>query len=76
MKKYRKMKGLENSPFANIIVIHVSGKNLQWMLKLLGEIVVRIGYFLPVNFLLITKGKRATLQWRKPTHPPWPSNQR
>lgn len=65
MKKCRKMKGLENSAFANIIVIHVSGKNHQWMLKLLGEIVIRIGYLQSpkvssCKFLINHKGGRAT----------------
>lgn len=77
--KYRKMKGLENSAFANIIVIHVSGKNHQWMLKLLGEIVIRIGYLQKskvssCKFLINHKG-RNNLIVEQPDTPPRPRNQ-
>ena len=67
---------LEKHHLANIIVIHDPGRNHQWMLKLVGESVMRIGYLQSLKvpsckFLINHKGEESNLILEKPdTHHP------
>lgn len=63
---------LENHCLTTVIVTITSGKNDQWMLTLVGEILIRnnnyrISKYLPVRNVLIKKGTIIISQWRNLT---------
>lgn len=67
------MTELENHCLATGLETIVLGKNDPWMLKLVGEILMRNSIYmfsknLPIRYMLIKKRAIVISQWRKLTH--------
>lgn len=55
---------LENYHSVTIIITTDPGRNQPWMLKLVGESLMRNRKSQPASYLLITKGEIVTLEYR------------